>query len=222
MSCVPGKSRWEVHDVPEVGAAEGVDALAVVADRHDVVVRGREAAHDLRLQAVRVLVLVHHDVAVRAREAFGGLRGVAQQVAQQHQEIVVVDQAPLALVARVLLAEADDVVEVVEQVRPARRRRVRHGRAAVHRHAEDLEDVFFRGNRRSLRSSPARLRRSAITSSASPRSRIVNPGSRPIGAPRPAQHGVGEGVERPARDAIAAPADQRRGAAAASPPPPCG
>ena len=57
-----------------------------------LLVARREARDDLGLQAVRVLVLVDHDVAVGARQLLGDRSAVAEQVAQQDQQVVVVEQ----------------------------------------------------------------------------------------------------------------------------------
>lgn len=65
-----GVARLEGHDVFEVGAAPGVDALGVVADSHDAVVRAHEV-DDLRLECVGVLILVHEEVLEAVREVGG-------------------------------------------------------------------------------------------------------------------------------------------------------
>ena len=48
-------------------AAERIDRLKLVADDGDVIVLSRHQFHDLRLELVRVLILVDHDVAILFR-----------------------------------------------------------------------------------------------------------------------------------------------------------
>ncbi len=49
----------EAEDVEEVGAAPGVDALGIVAHRHDLVVGSRQQVHQIALELVGVLVFIH-------------------------------------------------------------------------------------------------------------------------------------------------------------------
>src|SRR5439155_26763765 len=56
-----------------------------------------------------------------AGELGGDLGIVPDEVPQEHEQVVVVDQVLLPLVARVLLAQADEVVEVIVEMRVARR-----------------------------------------------------------------------------------------------------
>ena len=207
-----GKGLREVHDVAEGGAAKGIDALAVVTDRHHVRVRGGEAAHDLGLERVRVLVLVHHDEAVGARELGRDLRLVAQQVAQEDEEVVVVDQVLLALVARVLEAEALQVLEVLREVEVALRDDVVERLRAVDGHAQDLEDRALAREAAVLpvEPRPAAQQVHHVLGVAAVEDGEV--GLEPDVPRRAPEHHVGEGVERPARDALAAGTPQRRGA----------
>jgi len=61
----------EVEDVAEVGAAERVNALRVVADDRDVLVRAATGAEHSRLEKIRVLVFVDQDVIVQTGDAVG-------------------------------------------------------------------------------------------------------------------------------------------------------
>ena len=73
-----GERVLELQEVAEVGAAELVDALRVVADDHDAAVFEREQAHDLPLRGVRVLELVDEHVPeplLVPRAALRGTRG---------------------------------------------------------------------------------------------------------------------------------------------------
>ena len=74
-----GKVLLELQDVADVGAAPGVDALVLIADRADVVLAARQHAHQLVLRAVGVLILVNQDVAVAAVVALAGLARRLQQ-----------------------------------------------------------------------------------------------------------------------------------------------
>ncbi len=81
----------EVEDVLDVGSAEGVDALAVVAHHGDVLVARGQRLHDAILHQVGVLVLIdedvleaalvlHHRIGMVAEEQ----RGVIEQVVEVH------------------------------------------------------------------------------------------------------------------------------------------
>ena len=59
----------EMQDIFHGGAAEGVDALIVVADDHDILVHGGKQLAETELRRVRILVLVHADIAEFARVA---------------------------------------------------------------------------------------------------------------------------------------------------------
>ena len=68
----------EVEDVADVGAAEAVDRLVVVADHHQVAVLAGEQLQQPVLGVVGVLVLVDEDVAEGAAPA---LADVLEQLA---------------------------------------------------------------------------------------------------------------------------------------------
>ena len=85
----------------DVGAAEPVDRLLRVADEHECAVSVERGAQDVPLHGVGVLELVDHDDPVPGADALrgGGAGGrVGERVAQQDQEVVVVEhpQRPLA------------------------------------------------------------------------------------------------------------------------------
>ncbi len=69
-----GELRRQVEDVPGAGAAEAVHGLGVVADRGQPGVAGAQAADDVDLQLVDVLVLVDQHVRRTARPAGGRAR----------------------------------------------------------------------------------------------------------------------------------------------------
>jgi hypothetical protein len=200
----------EVHDVPERRAPERVDALAVVPDRHHVVVRARQAADDLRLQRVRVLVLVDHHVAVGARELLRDVGMVAQEVAEEHEEIVVIDEVLLALVAGVLLADPDEVVEVVVQLRVAVLHHLGDRLRPVHRHAQDLDDRALPRESAVLlvEARPRAEEVHDVLRVAAVEDREVRLQAEP--PRRPAEDDVRERVERASRNLLAARPDEPR------------
>ena len=172
--------------------------------------RHGEAAHDLGLQPVRVLVLVDHDVAVRPRELRGDVGVVADEIAEEHEEVVVVDEVAITLVTPVPLLEAYEVLQVLVEVRVAILEQCGHRGAPVHRHAEDLDDrvlareaAFF-----AVESRPAAQQVHHVLGVAA-----VEDGEARLHAEPPrgaAEDDVGEGVERAARHLLATRADQRR------------
>jgi hypothetical protein len=135
---------------------------------------------------------------------------VAQQVAEKDEEIVVVDEVLLALIARVLLAQADEVVQVVVELRVAVLHHLGDRLRAVHRHAQDLQDrALARKAAVLLVEAGARAQQvHDVFRVAAVEDREVRLETE---APRgPAEHEVREGVERAARDLLAARADERR------------
>ena len=98
-------------------AAERVDALRVVADDRDVAVAAAHAAKHARLEQVRVLVFVDENVVVQAGDAVGERRRLLEHQRPEEQQIVVVDEIPLRLSARVLGEDADDLARELEELR---------------------------------------------------------------------------------------------------------
>ena len=102
--------------------------------------RGREQPHDLRLELVRVLVLVHHHVAVLLRELAAQLFAPFQSFAQADEQVVVGQEVARALE---LLEGVVQLFEGRALVREMRVRLLEHllQRAdLVDHHAEDRAD----------------------------------------------------------------------------------
>ena len=119
-----GEVALEVEDVADVGVAESVDRLVLVADDHQVAVLGGEQLQQPVLGVVGVLVLVDEDVAEGAAPAVADLLeqlhrvdGADQQVVEVHRVRV---QHPL-LVEREGLG--DDLLEGAARAFRRRRRR---------------------------------------------------------------------------------------------------
>ncbi len=76
----------------EVGPAEGVDGLRVVADHHDVRLFDvlDDHVHEVGLQAVHVLVLVHEDVPEARAEGPADLGALEHEPLPVQEEVVVV------------------------------------------------------------------------------------------------------------------------------------
>ena len=66
----------EAHDVFVIRPSKRVDTLGIIAHDHQVPVSGSKQIHDLRLQCVRVLILVHKNVeeAIGVRLPYFGKR----------------------------------------------------------------------------------------------------------------------------------------------------
>ena len=105
----------KLDDVGEVRAAERVDRLRVVAHDHQVAVDSRDLLDDLRLQPVRVLVLVDEHVAPELVLALADLGMLRQELVPEGEEIVEIHQVELALAGVVPAAGLDDeVLDLVE------------------------------------------------------------------------------------------------------------
>ena len=75
-----------------VGVAEAVDRLELVADEEELGLRRPQQVDDLRLQAVRVLELVHEDRAEARLLALAQLRLRPEEVARLELEVLEVER----------------------------------------------------------------------------------------------------------------------------------
>ncbi len=83
--------RLELDDVADVGAAERVDRLILVADGAHVPVLAAQQLQQAVLRVVRVLVLVDEDVAERLPPALERLREALEDLHREHEDVVEVD-----------------------------------------------------------------------------------------------------------------------------------
>ena len=90
-----GEVVLEVEDVADVGVAEAVDRLVLVADDHQVAVLCGEQLQQPVLGVVGVLVLVDQDVAEGAAPALAHLLEQLQGVDRADQEVVEVHRVGL-------------------------------------------------------------------------------------------------------------------------------
>jgi hypothetical protein len=121
------------------GAAPRVDALGVVAHGHDAVVAG-EPVHDLRLDGVGVLILVHEDVAEAVGEVGGDLGCLGEELEPEFEEVVVVHDVLLALAGGVGGGEGGQAVGDVAVLREVLGDGVRERELGVAREGEDAEE----------------------------------------------------------------------------------
>ena len=98
----------EIEDVGDVGAAEGVDALGVVAHHADVALLGRQLAGDEVLRVVGVLVLVHHHEPEQVLVLVQHVGMVPEQHVGLEQQVVEVHRAGPEAALLVLLVEHPD------------------------------------------------------------------------------------------------------------------
>ena len=99
-----GERVLELEDVADVGAAEAVDRLRVVADDHQVAVLAGEQLQPPVLGVVGVLVLVDEHVAEAGRVALADLGEQLEHVDRADQQVVEVHRVhpvQLALVGAV-------------------------------------------------------------------------------------------------------------------------
>ena len=103
-----GKILLEREDILDLGPAEGVDRLRVVAHDADLRMQLRETADDDVLGVVGVLILVHQNIFELLLIARQHVGGVAQQDVGLQQQVVEIHRAVA------LAALAVDVVDVAE------------------------------------------------------------------------------------------------------------
>ena len=138
-----GEVFGKIHDVAKIGAAERINALRVVADHRDVVVRRGEQPDDFRLQVIGVLIFVDHDEAVSVGEPLAHFGVIGQQVAQPGQEIVIIDQRLGAFIIDVAAEKLGELKIDVDQVGIFQLEQIAERRVLVQRHAENLRHSLF-------------------------------------------------------------------------------
>src|SRR5690606_17119766 len=103
---------FELEDIPEVRAAEGVDRLVVIPDHAEVAAGPGQVARQVELYRVRVLVLVDHEVVPASPEIAADLFVLLQEPDREEEQVVEVDGAGRAqrlLVAGVRMRGEDRV-----------------------------------------------------------------------------------------------------------------
>ena len=111
----------ELEDVGEVGAAEAVDALGVVAHHAEVLVVRRQQVDDVALQPVGVLVLVDQQVAEALRQRPAHRLALGQQHLPVEQQVVEVHGVQVALPLGEAAGHPQQLVGERHELRPARR-----------------------------------------------------------------------------------------------------
>ena len=99
-----GELLGEVEDVADLGGAERIDGLGIVADDGEPLAAGTEQFEDFRLQPVGVLVLIDQDVIEAAADGLAGVR-VGQQLPPEEQQVVEIEDVLLLLAVGVRLEQ---------------------------------------------------------------------------------------------------------------------
>ena len=107
-----GEVRGEVEDVADGRGPEGVDGLGVVPDHREILSSRAKHLEDLGLQDVRVLILVDQNAVEASPDGAGG-PAVGQQAVPEKQQVVVVEDALLALAIDIGLEQLSQVVDLV-------------------------------------------------------------------------------------------------------------
>ena len=103
-----GVALGKGKDVLHGGAAPGIDALEVVAHRHQIAMARGNNIHKVRLQSVGVLIFIHQHM-LHALLVIGGDIGVlAQQAQPVDEQIVKIHGIQLALALRIALGNFQD------------------------------------------------------------------------------------------------------------------
>ncbi len=90
-----GVALGKTENVFEVGAAEGVDRLGVVADHHDVAFGPEHGVDDVGLESIGVLVFVDQDVIEGLPKLLSGAREAREEQQPVEQEVVEVHEVGL-------------------------------------------------------------------------------------------------------------------------------
>ena len=114
---------FEVQNVPDVRAAELIDALVVIADDAEVPVFVSQQGNERKLRGVRVLVLVDHEVAEALLADRKHVRKLTEEFDGLHDEVVEIHRVVLLQLRLVLPVEVRDdlpaliLIEVTVAVR---------------------------------------------------------------------------------------------------------
>src|SRR5207245_987953 len=100
----------ELEDVLEVRAAEGVDALRIVADDQQVPMRRRGDVDDLALQAVGILVLVDKHCGKPPADALARDRHLDEQPFPVQEQVVEIHRVHLRLALREAAGDTQDLL----------------------------------------------------------------------------------------------------------------
>ena len=138
----PDEVFREIEDVPEVRAAERVDALRVVADDGDVAMTRRHPLEDARLKEVGVLILVDENVLIEIGELppEGGQFDHERPV---EEEVVVVEQVALLLSSGVFREGPEYPWNVVRELWHPGFDDMVDGELAIHMARIDVVERFF-------------------------------------------------------------------------------
>src|SRR5439155_23548468 len=88
------KELVELEYVLEVGAPESIDALVVIPHDDQIPVDRREASHDLELNWVRVLELVHENVPVALLEESERRGALIKNLEREGEKIPEIGEPP--------------------------------------------------------------------------------------------------------------------------------
>ena len=106
----------ELENVVNVGSAERIDALRIVAHHADIVVFACELAHDGVLRVVRVLILIDQDIAKTLGVAAAGFLDTIKKQIGVEEQIVEVEGFGGATAPEVFGVDAMHLTEVVAAV----------------------------------------------------------------------------------------------------------
>ncbi len=203
-----GVALGEGQDVGELGAAEGVDRLGVVADDHEVLLRAERRVDDVGLQPVGVLVLVDEDVAEAGGELAADVVVAAQEEQPVEQQVVVVHDLGGALALEVAAEHRLDGVELAGELRVARHHDLLERPPGV-----DHQGVHLDEERRAGQPAVRRRRRHVGERVAHQVARVLAVEDAVVVAvaepvAEAAEQAVADRVERPAHDAAGVAAEE--------------
>ncbi len=131
--------------MPHVGATKAVDALRVVAHDGEVAVLARQKLHQICLDVVHVLILVHEHVREAAGDGAPDVWLARQKLGREAEQVVVVRE-PVAALGRVEgVAQVRDGIGVAGVVRVLLGDDLLHTHPAVGRAGEDALQRAFLG-----------------------------------------------------------------------------
>ena len=133
----------EVHDVLELRAAPGVDALEVVTHHHDVAVLGGDEIRELGLNRVRVLILIDEHVEEVFLQKLAHAVVLREQAESVHEQVVEVHRAEFALLRLVGAAHLEDERRVNGGLRLVALHDLLKVALAVRRVAHELEQKLL-------------------------------------------------------------------------------
>ncbi len=186
------------EDVFKIRAAPRVDRLRIIAHHHQVAMLARQRVDEVRLDLVRILILVHEDELKLPPIETRHLRMLLQHPQRLLQQVVEIHRVRRLLLLLVARVHPFDLLQQRQEIRELLRQHLVHRPLRVDRETEEIRQHIRLREPNLLRINPRTRhhRRDQIPLILPIQNR--EPARITEHAPMPPQHPVADGVKRPA------------------------